>query len=61
MKIPFFNYPSLYTLQKERIDKVINDVVSRGAYILQKDLEDFEKDFLAFFAHKVGNTWAKLF
>ncbi|MAU64797.1 MAG: cell wall biogenesis protein [Dehalococcoidia bacterium] len=42
MKIPFFNYPSLYTLQKERIDKVINDVVSRGAYILQKDLEDFE-------------------
>ena len=42
MKIPFFNYPSLYTLQKERMDKVIKDVISRGAYILQKELEEFE-------------------
>ena len=42
MKIPFFNYRALYIEQKERIDKVLNDVVSRGAYILQDDLYNFE-------------------
>ena len=42
MKIPFFNYQALYLNQKKRIDLVISDVVNRGAYILQKDLEDFE-------------------
>jgi len=44
MKIPFFNYPELYINQKERIDKVFSNVLSRGAYILQKDLEDFENE-----------------
>ena len=42
MKIPFFNYPALYLDQKDRLDKAINDVMIRGAYILQKDLEEFE-------------------
>jgi dTDP-4-amino-4,6-dideoxygalactose transaminase len=42
MKIPFFNYSALYIEQKERIDKVLHDVVSRGAYILQDDLYNFE-------------------
>jgi len=42
MKIPFFNYSALYLDQKDRIDKVISNVVNRGAYILQKDLEAFE-------------------
>jgi len=42
MNVPFFNYSALYKDQKNRIDKVIFDVISRGAYILQKDLEDFE-------------------
>ncbi len=43
MNIPFFNYQALYLDQKERIDSVINSVINRGAYILQKDLVDFEK------------------
>ena len=41
--IPFFNYPYLYKSRKEKFDEIINDVCSRGAFILQKDLEDFEE------------------
>ena len=37
-KVPFFNYPELYLSQKNRMDKAINSVVSKGAYILQEDL-----------------------
>tara|TARA_Y100000590_G_scaffold417370_1_gene517049 strand:+ start:1219 stop:2322 length:1104 start_codon:yes stop_codon:yes gene_type:complete len=43
MKIPFFNYPKLYFEQKNRIDAIIEDVLSRGSFILQKDLSDFER------------------
>lgn len=43
MNIPFFNYSALYLDQKDRIDNVISDIVNRGAYILQKDLDDFEQ------------------
>ena len=42
MKVPFFNYSHLYSYQKERLDKIVHDVMERGAYILQKDLEEFE-------------------
>ena len=42
MKISLLNYSALYIEQKERIDRVILDVASRGAFILQKDLEEFE-------------------
>ena len=42
MKVPFFNYPKLYTSQKDKFLKVFDDVCSRGAYIMQKDLLAFE-------------------
>ena len=42
-KIPFFNYPYLYKSNKKKFDEIINDVCSRGAYILQKDLDEFEE------------------
>ncbi|MDK2773363.1 MAG: DegT/DnrJ/EryC1/StrS family aminotransferase, partial [Flavobacterium sp.] len=41
-KIPFFDYPKLYLSQKNRMNKVINSVIRRGAYILQDDLIAFE-------------------
>ncbi len=48
-EIPFFNYSALFTSQEEEIMGVIRDVLGRGAYILQRDLADFEtslRDFL---------------
>lgn len=47
--IPFFNYPALFKAQEEEIMNTLHDVMQRGAYILQKDLEQFEdnlKEFL---------------
>jgi len=40
--IPFFNYPKLYAEREEEYIAAIRDVLSRGAYIMQKDLADFE-------------------
>ncbi|MFH1974981.1 MAG: DegT/DnrJ/EryC1/StrS family aminotransferase [Pseudomonadota bacterium] len=40
--IPFFNYSALFERQKKEIMACLEDVLSRGAFILQKDLEEFE-------------------
>jgi dTDP-4-amino-4,6-dideoxygalactose transaminase len=42
--MPFFNYSALFKLQEKEIMDTLYDVLSRGAYILQKDLEEFEKN-----------------
>lgn len=41
--IPFFNYPALFAEKEQELTAVMLDVCRRGAYILQKDLEEFEK------------------
>jgi dTDP-4-amino-4,6-dideoxygalactose transaminase len=41
-QIPFFNYQALFAAQEQELMKVLRDVMSRGAYILQKDLVEFE-------------------
>jgi dTDP-4-amino-4,6-dideoxygalactose transaminase len=43
-KIPFFNYPALFKQQEKEIMDTFHDVLTRGAYILQKDVEDFEEN-----------------
>lgn len=40
--IPFFNYPALFARQQAELLPLIGDVLARGAYIMQKDLLDFE-------------------
>ena len=40
--VPFFNYPRAYLDDREDIIKILEDVGSRGAFIMQKDLHDFE-------------------
>lgn len=42
MNIPFFDYKNLYNRFKPEFIKIFDDVCSRGAFILQKDLEEFE-------------------
>ena len=46
--IPFFDYQAIYHRYEEDFDRIFKDVCSRGAYILQKDLADFETNLAAF-------------
>lgn len=41
--VPFFNYPALFKAQETEIMDTLHDVLSRGAYILQRDLQEFEE------------------
>ena len=47
-EIPFFNYPALFKMQEKGIMDTLHDVMSRGAYILQKDLSTFESNLKSF-------------
>ena len=42
--VPFFNYPHLFKSHEDDFVRIFKDVGYRGAYILQKDLIDFEKN-----------------
>ncbi len=58
--IPFFEYPRLYLDNKADLINIFDDVCSRGAFILQKEVEDFEKKLASFtnskYAIGVGNA-----
>ena len=60
MKVPFFEYPRLYKDNREEFLKIIEDVGNRGAYILQKDVSDFEESLSNYVGAKyaigVGNA-----
>lgn len=43
MKVPFFDYKQLYLRDKKAINRIINKIASKGAFILQKDVVNFEK------------------
>jgi len=47
-QIPFFNYPVLFKSQEKGLMDTLHDVMSRGAYILQKDLTEFESNLEKF-------------
>ena len=42
--VPFFEYPRLWTDDKESLTSIIDEVSSSGGFILQKAVSDFEKD-----------------
>ena len=42
--IPFFNYPAIYKENEQEYIDIFKDVCSRGAFIDQQDLADFEKN-----------------
>lgn len=56
MKVPFFNYQALFKNDEEALLGVMKDVCSRGAYILQRDLEEFEANVSEFMGvkHVIG-------
>ena len=41
--VPFFNYPSHFTRDEDAYIETMRDVGRRGAFILQRDLDEFEK------------------
>jgi dTDP-4-amino-4,6-dideoxygalactose transaminase len=59
-KVPFFDYPRLFLDNKEEIQSVLEDVGKRGAYIMQRDLIEFENKLTKYtgskFAVGVGNA-----
>lgn len=60
MKVPFFDYPRLWTDDKVNLMSIIEDTASTGGFILQKALFEFEEELAAFgkskFAIGVGNA-----
>lgn len=55
-KIPFFNYPAIFSLHEAEYMEVLRDVLARGAYIMQRDLEDFERNLAGYLGvkHAIG-------
>ena len=60
IKVPFFEYPKLWTDQKQDYISIIDRVASSGGYILQKELSDFEIELAKFtganYSVGVGNA-----
>ena len=56
MKVPFFDYPGIYNRFKVDFDQIFNDVCSRGSFILQSDLENFERELSSYLnvKHAIG-------
>jgi dTDP-4-amino-4,6-dideoxygalactose transaminase len=55
-KIPFFDYPRLFLDDREEILSTVEEVGRRGAFIMQKDLAEFETNLSSFTGakHAVG-------
>jgi dTDP-4-amino-4,6-dideoxygalactose transaminase len=60
MHVPFFPYPRVFTDHEQELTNIFKDIGSRGAFIMQRDLETFEtqvaKTVGAPFAVGVGNA-----
>jgi len=54
--IPFFDYSHVFTSQEEELLEIIREVGRRGAFILQRDVEQLERDLAAYVGakHVVG-------
>lgn len=46
--VPFFNYPHVFTSQEEQFVTTLRSVGRRGAFIMQKDLVDFERNLATY-------------
>ena len=52
MKVPFFNYQYIFKPREDEFLQIIRDIGNRGAYILQKDLEEFEQNLAKYIGIK---------
>ena len=42
LSIPFFDYPRVFTDDRDKLIRIFTDIGERGAFILQKDVSEFE-------------------
>ena len=58
--IPFFDYPRLFEDEEEMLVSIVRDVGRRGAFIMQRDLVQFEENLAGFLGARhalgVGNA-----
>jgi dTDP-4-amino-4,6-dideoxygalactose transaminase len=54
--VPFFNYQRAFTDREDELLGVVRDVLRRGAFIMQKDLTDFEAHLATYLGvkHVIG-------
>jgi len=50
--IPFFNYQKLFQKDQKNIESIFRDVCSRGAFIMQDDLAQFENSLVKYTGSK---------
>jgi len=50
--VPFFNYPAVFRSQEAEFVSIFADVGRRGAFILQRDLEEFEHNLARYLGVK---------
>jgi dTDP-4-amino-4,6-dideoxygalactose transaminase len=57
-KVPFFNYPAVFAQHEADYLAILKDVLARGAYIMQKDLQDFENNLAGYLGikHAIGTA-----
>jgi dTDP-4-amino-4,6-dideoxygalactose transaminase len=55
-EVPFFNYPAIFAEHRREYMATIEDVLARGAYIMQRDLAAFEEELAAYLGvrHAIG-------
>lgn len=55
-KVPFFDWAGLFNERKDEFARIMVDTASRGGFILQKDVEEFEANLAAFIGvkHVIG-------
>ena len=60
MNIPFFDYPAVFSKYKDSFLEIFDNVSSKGSFIMQDELLNFEKKIAAYskcnFAVGVGNA-----
>ncbi len=56
--VPFFNYPDIFQQHKDKYLETIEAVLSRGAYIMQQELLDFEEQLQRYLGvkHAIGTA-----
>jgi dTDP-4-amino-4,6-dideoxygalactose transaminase len=54
--IPYFNYPAMFASIEKEVTPIVMDVLKRGAFIMQKDLFEFETHLAEFLGvkHAIG-------
>lgn len=57
-KVPFFNYQALFAECEQEYMKIVRDVLGRGAFIMQKDLHEFEATLAEYVGakHAIGTA-----